>query len=72
MDLVPYPPVIGLADLEAEEAKLFPLFHKLPNGPEREAIYRKWKAVYEKLTLIYTGSGNETPQRRKQTRGQRG
>ena len=32
------------------ERELFNLFHKMPNGKERDKLYKKWKKLYDQTT----------------------
>jgi len=41
----------SLQELEALEQKLFRCFVWMPNSPERQDMYKKWKVVYDEITL---------------------
>ena len=41
----------SIDELEALEKKLYKSFASMPNCPERERLSKKWKAVYDEITL---------------------
>jgi len=38
-----------MASLAEQEKELFNKFHPMPNGPERAALYKDWKKIYDTL-----------------------
>lgn len=41
-----------LNQLEKEEARIWGLFHPMPNTEERERLYQKWLVVRRKIDAI--------------------